>query len=65
LLSDGTNVSRTEADLKRTFPPESWALLHLQIIWFGRERCPAQRHDPGACPICSWASGPTLEETYP
>lgn len=29
---------------------------HLQIIYFGREHCPAQRHDATACPICSWAA---------
>jgi len=55
-LSDGSSVERTEADLKRAFPENSWNKLHLQIIYFGREYCPAQRHDPDACPICSWAS---------
>eukprot|EP00878_Enallax_costatus_P037014 GHUV01041708.1.p1 GENE.GHUV01041708.1~~GHUV01041708.1.p1 ORF type:complete len:172 (-),score=45.06 GHUV01041708.1:160-675(-) len=29
---------------------------HLQIIYFGREHCPAQRHDHKTCPICSWAA---------
>jgi endonuclease-3 len=52
-LSTGKNVDRTEKDLKRLFPRESWNKLHLQIIFFGREYCPAQRHDPLACPICS------------
>jgi endonuclease-3 len=55
-LSDGTSVTRTERDLKALFPPATWNVLHLQIIFFGRERCPALRHDPTACPICSWAS---------
>jgi endonuclease-3 len=54
-LSDGSSVERTEKDLKRTFPRESWNKLHLQIIYFGREYCRALRHDPHACPICSWA----------
>lgn len=61
-LTSGKNVEVTERDLKRTFPPESWGALHLQIIWFGRETCTARGHDPGACPICSWASGPTIED---
>ncbi len=52
-LSTGKNVERTEADLKRVFPREKWNKLHLQIIYFGREYCPARRHDPGQCPICS------------
>lgn len=54
-LSDGSNVVRTELDLKRTFPIERWNKLHLQIIYFGREHCPARGHDPTRCPICSFA----------
>lgn len=52
-LSTGKNVERTEADLKRLFPEDTWNELHLRIIYFGREHCPAQRHDPLKCPICS------------
>lgn len=52
-LSTGKNVVKTEADLKRLFPRESWNKLHLQIIYFGREYCPARGHDPRKCPICS------------
>lgn len=51
-LSTGKNVERTEADLKRLFPEEQWAKLHLQIIHFGRAYCPAKGHDPRQCPIC-------------
>ena len=52
-LSTGKTVERTEEDLKKLFPREQWADLHLQIIYFGREHCPAKGHDPKACPICS------------
>ena len=52
-LSTGKNVTVTERDLKRLFPKEKWNKLHLQIIFFGREYCPAKGHDPVACPICS------------
>ena len=55
-LSTGANVVRTERDLKRVFPRASWSKLHLQIIWFGREYCPARGHDLSGCPICSWAA---------
>ncbi len=55
-LSDGSSVERTERDLKRLFPRERWNDLHLAIIYFGREHCPALRHDLSACPICSWAA---------
>ena len=52
-LSTGKNVERTEADLKRLFPEETWNDLHLQIIYFGREYCPARGHKPLECPLCS------------
>ena len=52
-LSDGKNVEKTEADLKKLFPIETWNKLHLQIIYFGREYCPARGHVKEKCPICS------------
>ncbi len=52
-LSTGKNVVKTEKDLKRLFPEELWNKLHLQIIFFGREFCPARGHQPMECPICS------------
>jgi endonuclease III len=52
-LSTGKNVEKTEEDLKKLFPRDSWNKLHLQIIFFGREHCPARGHDPRRCPICS------------
>jgi len=55
-LSSGRNVEQTERDLKRLWPPETWSARHLQIIYFGREYCPARNHDFEACPICSWAA---------
>ena len=55
-LSRGKNVAHTEHDLKKLYPAESWGRLHLQIIYFGREYCPARGHDLRQCPICSWAA---------
>ena len=55
-LSDGRTVEKTERDLKRIFPEERWNRLHLQIIFFGREYCPARFHDLAQCPICGWAA---------
>lgn len=52
-LSTGKNVEKTEKDAKRLFPEELWNKLHLQIIFFGREYCPARGHDAHTCPICS------------
>lgn len=52
-LTNGKNVVQTEKDLKKIFPKEIWNKLHLQIIFFGREYCPARGHKPTECPICS------------
>lgn len=52
-LSTGKNVVKTEADLKRLYAPADWNKLHLQIIFFGREYCPARGHLMRDCPICS------------
>lgn len=52
-LTNGKTVEITERDLKKIFPREHWNKLHLQIIFFGREYCPARGHDPAVCPICS------------
>lgn len=52
-LSNGKNVVQTEKDCKRLFDKELWNRLHLQIIFFGRQYCPARGHNPYECPICS------------
>ena len=52
-LTSGKNVVQTEKDLKRLFSEETWNKLHLQIIFFGREYCPARGHNEAECPICS------------
>jgi endonuclease-3 len=62
-LSDGTSVEKTERDLKRVFPEETWGKVHLQIIYFGRTYCPALWHDLDACPICSWAASKQRKES--
>ena len=54
-LSDGSKVERTEHDLKAVWDRSLWPRLHLQMIYFGREYCPALRHAWEQCPICSWA----------
>ena len=55
-LSNGKNVEKTEKDLKNVWPKNTWNKRHLQIIYFGREHCPARNHDLSQCPICSWAA---------
>ena len=55
-LSNGKSVDKTEKDLKNVWPKDEWNRKHLQIIFFGREHCPARNHDLRKCPICSWAA---------
>ncbi len=55
-LSNGKNVTKTETDLKKVFPEDTWIRRHLQIIYFGREHCPARGHDLSQCEICGWAA---------
>ena len=55
-LSSGRNVVQTERDLKAVFPMDTWNRRHLQIIYFGREYCPARNNDLTGCPICGWAA---------
>jgi endonuclease-3 len=51
-LSNGKNVEQTEKDLKRLTPRDLWNKIHLQIIFYGREYCPARGHVVENCPIC-------------
>ena len=52
-LSNGSRVETTEKDLKKIFPEKLWNKLHLQIIFYGREYCPARGHSLDKCLICS------------
>jgi len=52
-LSSGKSVKETERDAKRLFPKEKWSKLHLQIIFYGRDYCPAKKFNPNKCPITS------------
>lgn len=51
-LTNGKSVEQTEHDLKRLIPQDNWNKVHLQIIYFGREYCPARGHHWRDCPIC-------------
>lgn len=61
-LSEGKSVEQTERDLKKLFPEKDWKKLHLQIIYFGREFCPARSHDWKTCPACHAFSSAALQK---
>ncbi|WP_435274342.1 endonuclease III [Psychrobium sp. nBUS_13] len=50
-LTSGKSVEQTERDGKRLFPKEKWNKLHLQIIYYGREYCPARGFSLDKCII--------------
>ncbi len=60
-LSDGTTVEHVERDLKKLFARERWGKLHLQMVLWGRTRCPARGCHP-LCPICARVRANTFEE---
>ena len=55
-LSNGKSVEKTEIDLKKLWSENQWNRRHLQIIFFGREHCPARGHNLKNCLICAWAA---------
>ncbi len=63
-LSNGKNVEQTEKDAKRLFSRDLWNKLHLQMIFFGREYCPARGHNPYVCPICSQIGRKTMFQDF-
>ena len=51
-LTNGKNVQKTEADLKKLFDKSLWNKLHLQIIFWGREFCQAKACYGLECNVC-------------
>lgn len=50
-LSRGTTVEKVEDDLKKIFPQDTWGGLHLRMVLWGRQFCPARGCRP-PCPVC-------------
>ncbi len=53
-ISNGKSVEKTEEDLKKLFPKDSWAQIHLQMIYYARKFCPARGHIEAKCPLCKF-----------
>lgn len=51
-LSKGRTVEAVEADLKKCFPRSIWGKLHLQMVLWGRQYCPARGCRP-TCAVCA------------
>ncbi len=50
-LSRGKTVEAVEADLKKCFPISTWGKLHLRLVLWGRNYCPARGCRP-PCAVC-------------
>ena len=50
-LSRGNTVEKVEADLKKLYPVSAWGKLHIQLVLWGRQHCPARGCRP-PCAIC-------------
>lgn len=50
-FSDETSPVKVEQDLMRWFPRSAWGRLSYQLVSYGREHCPARRHDHDAEPL--------------
>ncbi len=55
-LSHGKTVALVEQDLKKIFPKTSWGKVHLQMIFYARQLCPARGHTVEKCPICVFSA---------
>lgn len=51
-LSSGKSVLQTERDLTALFLRRDWNRLHLQMIYYARQFCPAKKHALNKCLIC-------------
>jgi endonuclease-3 len=50
-LTDSTNPSQIERDLMAVLPKEEWFGFSYRLIMYGRQICPARRHDCRAHPL--------------
>lgn len=51
-LSRGKTVEAVERDLKGLYPERMWGALHLQLVLWGRQFCPARGCRP-PCAVCA------------
>ena len=56
LTKEAKDPNKVQKDLQNLFPMEHWTRCQLQMIYFGREYCPAKLHEPRHCPICSFVN---------
>lgn len=50
-LSGQNNPDKIEQDLMEIFPKEEWGTISYRLIEYGRQYCPAKKHDHANCPL--------------
>jgi endonuclease-3 len=50
-LSDQKNPEKIEQDLMRIIPQKEWGTISYRLIEYGRQYCPAKKHDHANCPL--------------
>lgn len=50
-LSNEKDPVKIERDLMEVFPREEWGVVSYRLIEYGRQYCPAKKHDHAACPL--------------
>lgn len=50
-LTNETKPDKIERDLMDVFPKNEWVKINLRLSAYGREYCPAKKHDHQNCPL--------------
>jgi len=50
-ITDEKNPDKIEKDLMKIIPKQEWPEFTLRMIDYGREYCPAKKHDHETCPL--------------
>lgn len=50
-LTDQKTPEKIEQDLMRVLPKDKWRRFSLQLVEYGRQYCPATKHDHENCPL--------------
>ncbi len=50
-LTDNTDPVKIEKDLMELLPEKEWGTISYRLIEYGRQYCPAKKHDHDKCPL--------------
>jgi endonuclease-3 len=50
-LTDETDPDKIEEDLMKLIPKSEWLEFSFRLVEYGRQYCPARRHDHANCPL--------------